>query len=130
MSGVTSRRNSSYPFLFFSLFLHTVLIPLVLHILQERLSVHTELFTLRRFPLVNLSLQTLLELTKQTKLISIQTIPVNQTSFAKRAAQTFGKLFCRSTLCFSSFSRFPPLLLKRDGSVAFFWRRKSNHNWI
>lgn len=35
-----------------------------------------------------------------------------------------GKLFCRSLLCFSSFRRFPPLLLNLEGSFAFFWKEK------
>lgn len=38
-----------------------------------------------------------------------------------------GKLFCRSVLCFSSFRRFPPLLLNLVGSFAFFWTEKHIH---
>lgn len=33
---------------------------------------------------------------------------------------TFGRLLCSSDLCFSSLSRFPPLLVNLEGSVAFF----------
>lgn len=34
---------------------------------------------------------------------------------------TLGRLFCKSERCFSSFKRFPPRLVNREGSVAFFY---------
>lgn len=117
-------RFQPHPLQFLPLLLIVVLIPLLLHILKKLLPIDLKFCPVFLLPHVNLGLETLFQLQqRQDTNFSLHvrlSCKQGDEILLLQHILTLGKLFCRSVLCFSSFRRFPPLLLNREGSLFFF----------
>lgn len=119
-----SVKSVTHPLQLLLLLLIVVLIPLLLHILKKLLPIDLKFCPVFLLPHVNLGFQTLFQLQqgRDTNFSLHVRLSCKQGDeiLLLQHTLTLGKLFCRSVLCFSSFRRFPPLLLNREGSLFFF----------
>ena len=113
---------SFYPFQFLPLLLCAMAFPVRLHKLLEIVAPYQELLTLSVLPSINLHLQLFLKLNSKGQKHPVTTDHSQSHRVRQSLAWqlTFVRPLRRSALSFSSFRRFPPLLLNLDGSVAFF----------
>lgn len=116
--NATRRRWLTHPRQLLPLLLRLLLLPLLLHVLQELQAVHQEVAALLALPHINLGFQLLFQLeSRRARGITLES---DAGASDWRRLFTLGRLLCSSDLCFSSLRRFPPLLVNLAGSVAFF----------